>query len=642
MSATRTPTQVSLTTTSAAPPESARPYRSRWERWGLVALLLTTLTVYLWRLDQNGWGNPFYAAAAQAGAMDWKAFFFGSEDWNNLITVDKPPLALWPAALSVKLFGLSSWSILVPQAVIGTVTVWLLFATVRRAFPASVAFTAAVLCATAPVFFLMSRYNNPEPMMGMLVGGGLYCAVRAAQTSSWGWYLLSGAAFGLGFLAKQIQALVPLPAIALALLVFGAGTLGGRIVRLVAASGAMVLAAGWWVALVELTPKSDRPYIGGTTTNSMIELTLNYNGVARLVQFPMSQSGGEPTASEDPAPYDGGLQRLFNGNFAPEIGWLLLTAALSTVIVAVSWRVLESRLQRMLAIIACVGFPLTWLLLSYMGTMVHTYYSYSLVVPMALVIALALRVSWVRRREMIGRLYSVLLIGCSAYMGVRVMQYSDAWSWWGPALVIGLGVVAAMLQLLEFTKAGQGRLARVAVVLTVSALAAGQIATDVFTVGAPVQGTQPLSGPVSSVPNALSRMLKQVRETGQPRWTPHVAFGVPLSDEMKQRISSTDLGATRWAIATYPAQDAALAQLELRQPVLALGGWLGLDPAPTVEEFKVFAEKGEIGFFIDAPAMHETIAGTQAAAIQEWVAANYAGQEIGGSVLYRLDSSNKR
>jgi hypothetical protein len=274
-----------------------------------------------------------------------------------------------------------------------------------------------------------------------------------------------------------------------------------------------------------------------------------------------------------------------------------------------------------------------------MGTMVHTYYSYSLVVPTALVIAIAVWVVWLRRGETIGRLYSLLLIGCSAYMGVRVMQYSDAWSWWGPTLVIGLAVGAAGLHL---AKGAQGKLVSATAVLTLGALVAGQIATDVFTATTPVQGTQPLSGPMSNVPNAMSRNLKQIRDTGQPTWAPHVAYGVPLSDSVRSLIASSGDGAARWAAATYPAQDASLAQLELGQPVLAVGGWLGLDPAPTLAQFEGLAKNGEIRFFIDHPAMHETVAGTEADAIQKWVSATYAGITVGDSIVYRLDDGHKK
>ena len=609
-----------------------------WETLALAGLLGATLVAYIWGLDRNGWGNPFYAATAQAGAHDWKAFFFGSLDWNDVITVDKPPLAIWPVALSVRIFGLSSWSILVPQALMGTATVWLLFAAVRRVFPPTVAFTAAILCGTAPVFFLMTRFNNPEPMMGLLTGGALYFGVRAVQDAQWRWYLLMGGSFGLAFLAKQFQGLIAVPALGLALLVFGSGTIRARLARLSAATVTMVLTGGWWVAIVQLTPASARPYVGGSLTNSVIELTLDYNGAARLIQFPVAQNGGPATPGAEVAPYDGGFSRLFNGNFAPENGWLLATAIAAVVILAVRGRNLGGRVQRAIALSACVWFLSAWLLISFMGTMVHSYYVYSIVAPMALVISVALWSAWLRSEALIGRLFGVFLLATTAYMGARVMEYSDVWSWWGPTLLISMACVASILWLLKGRKLPGALIMSV----VVASLVAGQVGTDLFTASSPVEGTQPLSGPVSNDPNAMSRHLLDIRNTGEPDWAPHVAFGVPPSRQLLRVFASEGSGTGRWLAATYPAQDAAMTQLTTGRATLALGGWLGLDPAPTLNQFKTWATQGDIEFFVDHPAMKAYGLGQQAAAIESWVEANYRGQKVDDSVVYRLDAAHKK
>ncbi len=605
----------------------------------MAALVLACLLAYTWGLDQNAWGNPFYAAAAQAGARDWEAFFFGSQDWNNAITIDKLPLSIWPAALSIRFFGLSSWSVLVPEAVMGSATVWLTYASVRRLFPAAVAFTAAVLCASAPVFFLMSRYNNPEPLMGLLIAAGLYFAVRAAEDVRWRWYLLMGASFGLAFLAKQVQGLVPVPAIGLGLLMLGPGHLRGRVARLAAATAAMIVAGGWWVAIVELIPASARPYIGGSIGNSAVELTLDYNGAARLIQLPVGQSAGLATGAAQSTSYDGGLSRLFNGNFAPEIAWLLGTGVVSVVILLVYGRLLGGRLQRAFILMSVIWFVSTWFLISFMGSMVHTYYVYSVAVPMALVVALGLRAAWLRSDLLIGRLFGTFLIAATAFMGVRIMQYSDVWGWWGPAVLIILATLASALWV---TRAAQRIPAKVFWAVVVLALAAGQIGTDAFTAASSNQGTQPISGPISNDPNAMSRHLLDIRTTGQPAWAPHIAYGVAPSPELLHLFATQGSGTGRWLAATYPAQDAALTQLSTGRAVLSVGGWLGLDPAPTLEQFKAWAEDGDVEFFVDEPAIKTYGIGPQAKAISDWVSATYRGQEVDGAVVYRLDAGHRR
>ena len=204
------------------------------QRISLAVLLLATAVLYIWGLSTSGWANSFYSAAAQAGGQDWKAWFFGSLDSGNSITVDKPPASLWVMGLSVRLFGLSSWSILVPQAIMGVLTAWLVFATTRRALrtwtPGSgrplsswsvhnLALFGAAAFALTPVAVLMFRFNNPDAVMVLLMMAAAYCAVRALQADGAKWMALAGVALGFAFLAKMLEALMVAPAIGLAYLV---------------------------------------------------------------------------------------------------------------------------------------------------------------------------------------------------------------------------------------------------------------------------------------------------------------------------------------------------------------------------------------------------------------------------------------
>jgi 4-amino-4-deoxy-L-arabinose transferase-like glycosyltransferase len=222
----------------AAPPPPDRP-RSRWSaffrgrvgdapwvRPSLLALLVLTGVLYLWGLGASGWGNAFYSAAVQAGSESWKAFFYGSSDAANSITVDKTPGSLWIMALSVRVFGLSSWSILVPQALMGVATVGLLFATVRRWYGPAAGLLAGAVSALTPVAVLMFRFNNPDALLVLLLVAGAYATVRAIENGSTKWLVLAGVFVGFGFLTKMLQALLVVPAYALAYLFAGPPKLG--------------------------------------------------------------------------------------------------------------------------------------------------------------------------------------------------------------------------------------------------------------------------------------------------------------------------------------------------------------------------------------------------------------------------------
>jgi 4-amino-4-deoxy-L-arabinose transferase-like glycosyltransferase len=164
-----------------------RPARPRWARPALFGLLALTALLYLWNLSASGWGNSFYAAAAQAGAQSWKAWLFGSLDAGNAITVDKPPAAMWVMGLSARIFGVNSWSILAPQALMGVAAVALLYASVKRWFGPAAGLLAGLALALTPVAVLMFRFDNPDALLVLLMTAGAYTTVRAVEKASWRW-----------------------------------------------------------------------------------------------------------------------------------------------------------------------------------------------------------------------------------------------------------------------------------------------------------------------------------------------------------------------------------------------------------------------------------------------------------------------
>ena len=180
--------------------------RPRWERPALLGLLALTAALYLWALASAGWANNFYAAAVRAGTEDSKAWLFGSLDPGNAITVDKPPASLWVMVLSARLFGFSSWSMLLPQALMGVGSVALVYSTVRRWGGSAAALLSATVMALTPVAAVMFRYNNPDALLVLLLVGAAYCTVRATETGAVRWILLAGKSIGFAFLMKLLQA----------------------------------------------------------------------------------------------------------------------------------------------------------------------------------------------------------------------------------------------------------------------------------------------------------------------------------------------------------------------------------------------------------------------------------------------------
>jgi 4-amino-4-deoxy-L-arabinose transferase-like glycosyltransferase len=239
------------------------PDDPQWARPGLLALLAATAILYSWNLAASGYANSFYAAAVQAGSQSWKAWFFGSLDSGNSITVDKPPASLWVMGLSARIFGFNSWSLLLPQAVEGVAAVGLLYGTVRRVSGHGAGLFAGAALALTPAAVLMFRFDNPDALLTLLLVAGAYAVTRALEHASVKWLILAGSAVGFAFLTKMLQGFLVLPAFALVYLIAAPTSLRRRIAHTLLAGAAVVVSAGWWVAAVAAWPASSRPYIGG-------------------------------------------------------------------------------------------------------------------------------------------------------------------------------------------------------------------------------------------------------------------------------------------------------------------------------------------------------------------------------------------
>ena len=270
----------------------ARPDDPAWARPALLALLVATGLLYLVGLSRNGWANEFYAAAAQAGSQSWKAFLFGSLDRSNFITVDKPAGFLWPMELTARIFGVNYWSLLVPQALEGIATVGVLYTTVRRWFGPGGRDHRRGGHGADPgrhAHLPLQRSRRVHHADGH---PGRVPIVRAIESGRTRWLALAGVLLGLGFLGKMLAGFLALPALALAYLVCGPAKLGRRIWQLLVGGAALLVTAGWWVAIVLLTPAADRPFVGSTSNNNILSLTFGYNGLGRLT----GNRGGLPAA----------------------------------------------------------------------------------------------------------------------------------------------------------------------------------------------------------------------------------------------------------------------------------------------------------------------------------------------------------
>jgi 4-amino-4-deoxy-L-arabinose transferase-like glycosyltransferase len=473
-----------------------------WARPALIALLLCTAIAYIWDLSASGYANSFYAAAVQAGTKSWKAMFFGSLDSSSFITVDKPPASLWVMEVSGRIFGFSSWSMLIPQALEGVAAVALLYAAIKRWFGAGAGLLAGALLAITPVAALMFRFNNPDALLVCLLVASAYCLTRAIEKAGTRWVIAAGTMIGLAFLAKMMQAFLVLPAFGLVYLVAAPTGLRRRLAQLLAGALAIVVSCGWWVAIVALWPASSRPMIDGSPDNNIFNLIFGYNGLGRI--FGSSGPGGGGGAGGGGGTgFSGatGPLRLFDELMGAQASWLL-GAALLALVVGLWYSRRAPRTDRTRAALLLWG---GWLLVtaaifSFGQGVIHTYYTVALVPAIAALIAITGSVLW-RVRETAGaRLTAALAVLITAGWSYALLDRTPHWEAWLRPLILVSAILAVAGLLAAPALRRLGRRVPIAAVAVFALLAclAGPVAYSAQTIATAHTGSIPSAGPGSA------------------------------------------------------------------------------------------------------------------------------------------------
>jgi 4-amino-4-deoxy-L-arabinose transferase-like glycosyltransferase len=626
-------------------------------------LLALTAVAYLWDLSASGYANSFYAAAVQAGTKSWKAFFFGSLDSSNFITVDKPPASLWVMELSGRIFGFSSWSMLVPQALEGVAAVGLLYAGVKRWFGAGAGLAAGAVFALTPVAALMFRFNNPDALLVLMLVAGAYCLTRALEHAGTRWILAAGTMIGIAFLAKMMQAFLVLPAFALVYVVAAPTTLRRRIGQLLAGGAAVLVSAGWWVAIVALWPAGSRPFIDGSPDNSILNLITGYNGLGRIFagsgQGPGGGGGGGTGFSGATGPL-----RLFDTLMGGQASWLL-PAALLAFIGGLWTRRKAPRTDRTRAALLLWGgwLIVTGVVFSFGQGVIHTYYTVALAPAIGALVAIGASLLWSRRERFTARLLAAIAVGASVAWASALLDRTPSWLPWLRTTIVIAGVLAVLGLLLA---PSLGRLRKqaaiAAAILGVIASIAGPVAYAADTVTNAHTGSIPSAGPASAGfgaggalaagggigaegatpgggPPSLSTSRSGAQALfgaaggtasdqapsgrgGAPRSgdTASAALGagaigggraggvagggiggggVEVSSALVKALKS-DAGKYRWAAATSGSQSAASLELASNEAVMAIGGFNNEGGKLSLVAFEKYVSSGEIHYYIVA------------------------------------------
>ena len=585
-----------------------------WARPALAGSALLAAALYLLNLTVSGYANTYYAAAALAASKSWSAWFFGSFDAANFITIDKPPLALWVIGLSVRVFGLSSWSILLPQALAGVATVVLLWLAVRRSFGPAAATIAAVVMALTPAAVLIFRFDNPDAVLTLLLVGAAYAFLRGLEGGRIRWLALAGVLVGSAFLTKYLQAYLVLPAFAVTYTIAGHGSLRRRLVALVVSAVAVLVASGWWVAIVQAIPAADRPYIGGSTTNSVLDLIFGYDGLGRIFGG-SGNPGGTGGGGGGAGGFSGaaGLLRLFNTELGGQVSWFVPSAVVGLVSgLLLRGRAARTDLRRAGYLMWGGWFLVTAAVFSLMSGIIHSYYTVALAPAIAALVGAGMVDLWaLRSRRWIGGAVLAATLAVTAWWAVQLLGRSPDFVPGVDVLILAVALLVAFIVALP-RRVELDRLTLAALGIGLAALLIGPAAYAIDTMNTAYSGGDPSAGPAvtaasDGTPGGFGGGLPggQPGGSAQAGGPPAGGFGGAPTGTVGGAADSTlvdylvaNRGSATWLVAVDSSMNAGSIELASGEPVMAMGGFNGGDPAPTLAQFQALVASGQVRFLL--------------------------------------------
>ena len=620
-----------------------------------VAVLART-----WQLSQNDFGRQYYAAGVRSMLESWHNFLFNAFDPAGFISIDKPPVAIWLQVASAKLLGFGALSILLTQVLAGLAAVLIVYALVRKYWGGTAGAFAALSLALSPINVAVDRSNNTESCLILVLLAAVWLGMRAAETGRLTTFCAAMAALGIGFNVKMGAALVLAPVLALTFsLARPAAPVTWHLGRQALAGLVLVAVSLSWAIFFDLTPARDRPYAGSTRHNSMLELALVHNGAARFVAMSATTANpaiSSPAASGDAAPATTqvrqpvmtddsptGPLRLFRPRAAAQFAWLL-PLALAGLVLAWSdaWGSGAPISRRISAGVWTGWLVMYWIVLSFAGGLIHTYYVAVLGPPLAVFSGIAVAGLWSRwKAGKPGRIYLPLVIVATAAWQIYLcMAQSEGIGsdWLSLTWLTSIGIATIGAVVLYALPQRSSRLPKLFAVAAIGAL----LVAPILTAASVVLRRPNIAAPVANMTALLA-----------PSDTERQALRTSRLDAARQKLTGyliANREAAKFLVAVPNANVAAPLIIQTGLPVMAIGGYLGDDPILTPSDIERLAADRQLRFvmlggFTLAPAK-------QAAAldpIARWVRAN--GRPVdpklwrlsgpSGSTPYRINLGNE-
>lgn len=598
-----------------------------WHWIALVGIISLSAVLNFFRLQQNAYGNIYYASAVKSMLINWHNFFFVSFDPGGFVSVDKPPLGLWLQTFSAKLFGFSGFSLFLPQALAGVLAVVLVFHLVRRSFDPVSGLLASLIMAMTPTAVVLSRNNNLDMLLVLVVLLAAWAVVSAAEKGQVRWLLLGAALVGVGFNIKMLEAYLVVPALGLLYLLAAPRKWWQRAVHVLLALAVLLVVSLSWITAVDLTPASQRPYVGSSQTNSELELALGYNGINRLFQFSsgtkqqkqqpehtLHQPSSTPltlfqifasdpqqedineTTSESGGTGTPGALRLFTQPLGGQISWLLPLALISMLTLAWQHRWRRTLDERQRALILWGAWLLPMMLTFSIAVHMLIYYVVMMAPAISALVGIGLTTLWRDyrdrpQRDWRGWMLPLALLITGVFQTTLLTSY-PGWSAWLSPLIIILATLAGVLLVIARVFTRQRRMqvsfSRLALGIGICAVLAAPFVWSSVSLTYPGNVNAPVAGPRQ--PNLLAVFQDPSRTPG-----PYT-----LSTNQQKLLSYllANRGNTQFLMGTLNTSMAIPFILVTGQPVMALGGFNGHDPILTTSQLANDVSNGTVRFFL--------------------------------------------
>ncbi|WP_369045062.1 glycosyltransferase family 39 protein [Sinomonas sp. P10A9] len=586
----------------------------------VAAFVFVTGIVWLgWNVSINGLGNPYYAAATQSALANPHNLFFGASDLSGGESIDKPPFTVWLTVPLVAVFGLGSFPVLLPSIIMGAGSASLAYFIARTYTSHVWALLSGILVLAVPVHVSMSRINNPDAPLVFFCTAAVLAVLRLKRLSTAS--LVTGFLLGLGILTKQLQALLIVPSL-MAVMVLRFPEWKRLTRAVVGAALASVGPSLLWMVPVMATPAQNRPWVGGTKNNDLIDLTIGYNGIGRL-SGAIDQGDIQVVGASGPTESSGSLTRLLTLNYAPELLGFLIVGVLGVILL--SSHAARSRKTHAALAALCLWFAVGFIVFSFMEGGMHPYYLSFIAIPAALLGGWVIE-SIIKGRHTATAWRTALALGIatiSILLVVWMSWFPPGWEYLAKLSFI-TGSVAVLGLFLPGRLRHSGR--RITTMGLVFLLAVPAAGFDVATMTNPQDGTFFLSGPVPAVDSfhlddARKRSVQSAAERN--------------SDDLFTLIQHAK--ARKWAAITLGGEAAARYQLDTGVPVIALAGFNGADGFPSQGQLESWIAGGDVQYYIhradvadSLPLSHRTLQ------MVDWITTHFSRTDVSGVAVYDL------